>query len=164
MMAMHNYLAKLWKKPKENLGENYSKRLAEWREESTVTRVDKPTRLNRARTLGYKAKQGFIVARVRVVKGRRKRPAFKAGRRPKHRGRFFSLDKSKQRVAEERAARKFRNMEVLNSYWVGEDGNNEWYECILLDRDHPSVKKDRERNWITKPKHRGRAFRGLTNN
>ena len=162
MMAMHKYLAKLWKKPKENLGENYSKKLIQWREEPTVSRVERPTRLDRARALGYKAKQGFVVVRARVPKGRRKRPLFKAGRRPKRRGRFFSLDKSKQAVAEEKVARKFRNMEVLNSYWVGEDGNHEWYECVLLDRSHPSVKKDKERNWITKPQHRGRAFRGLT--
>jgi large subunit ribosomal protein L15e len=163
-MAMHKFLAQLWKRPKDNLGSLYTRRLIEWRQDPTVKRLENPTRPDRARALGYKAKQGFIIARVRVPKGRRKRPAFKAGRRPKHRGRFFSLDKSKQAVAEEKAARKYRNMEVLNSYWVGEDGNHEWYECVLLDRSHPSVKKDRERKWVTEKQHRGRAFRGLTRN
>lgn len=162
MMAMHKFLARLWRKPKESLGSSYSERLTRWREEPTVTRIEKPTRLDKARALGYKAKQGFVMVRVKVPKGRRKRPAFKGGRRPKRRGRFFSLDKPKQMVAEERASRKYRNMEVLDSYWVGEDGNSKWYECILLDRSHPAVKKDRERNWITQKQHRGRAFRGLT--
>ena len=161
---MHKYLAALWKKPKENLGEIYGQRLVEWRKEPTVIRIEKPTRLDRARSLGYKSKQGFAVVRVRVVRGRRKRPLFKGGRRPKRRGRFLSLDKSKQAVAEERVARKFRNMEVLNSYWVGEDGNHQWYECVLADRDHAAVKKDKERKWVTEPQHRGRAFRGLTRN
>ena len=110
---MHKFLAKIWKKPSENLGDIYSHRIAEWREQPTVNRLDGPTRPDRARALGYKAKQGFVVARIRVPKGRRKRPMFKAGRRPKHRGRFFSLDKSKKAVAEEKASRKFRNMEVL---------------------------------------------------
>jgi large subunit ribosomal protein L15e len=159
-MAMHKFLADIWKKPKQN--PVYKKRLVQWREEPTVNRVEKPTRPDRARSLGYKAKQGFVVVRVRVPKGRRKRPAFKGGRRPKRRGRFFSLDKPKQAVSEEKASRKFRNMEVINSYWAGEDGNYEWYECILLDRDHASVKSDRERKWITESQHRGRAFRGLT--
>ena len=159
---MHKFLAKIWKKPSENLGDIYSHRIAEWREQPTVNRLDGPTRPDRARALGYKAKQGFVVARIRVPKGRRKRPMFKAGRRPKHRGRFFSLDKSKKAVAEEKASRKFRNMEVLNSYWVGEDGSYEWYECILVDRSHPAVTSDRERKWIAQPQHRGRAFRGLT--
>lgn len=162
MMAMYKFLTQLWKKPKENLGELYKQRLVQWRQEPVVNRIENPTRPDRARTLGYKAKQGFIVVRVRVPKGRRKRPAFKGGRRPKRRGRFFSLDKSKQAVAEERVARKFRNMELLKSYWVGKDGNHIWYECLLLDRDQPSVKKDKERNWITEPQHKGRAFRGLT--
>ncbi len=161
-MAMYKFLANIWKKPKENIGDLYNQRLVQWRNEPTVVRIDKPTRLDKARTLGYKAKQGFVVVRVRVTKGRRKRPAFKAGRRPKRRGRFFSLDKSKMAVAEEKVARKYRNMEILKSYWVGEDGNHQWYECILIDKQHPSVKSDKERKWITEPQHRGRAFRGLT--
>jgi large subunit ribosomal protein L15e len=162
LMAMQKALAKIWKKPKENLGKLYTQRLTQWKEEPTVNKVEHPTRLNRARALGYKAKQGFIIARVKVPKGRRKRPRIQRGRRPKRYGRFFSTEKSKKLIAEEKAARKFRNMEVLNAYWVGEDGNFEWYECILLDRSHPVVKKDKERKWITEPQHRGRAFRGLT--
>jgi len=159
-------------------------RMVKWRRERTVTRIVRPTNIKRARQLGYKAKQGFVVARVRVPKGRRKRPKPSGGRVPKKAGRFFSLDKSKQQVAEEKAARKYPNLEVLNSCFVGDDGVSKWFECILVDTSHPSVRKDRERNWITgkpikkgkpagkkgrfadrarsKSKHRGRAFRGLT--
>ena len=70
--------------------------------------------------------------------------------------------KSLQRIAEERASRKFPNMEVLNSYWVGEDGRYKWFEVILVDGHHPSIQSDRNLAWLTDPAHRGRAERGKT--
>jgi large subunit ribosomal protein L15e len=84
------------------------------------------------------------------------------GRRPRRAGRFFTLNKPKQQTAEEKAARKFKNMQVLNSYWVGEDGKFTWYEVILADPDHPSIKKDNGLKWIASSKQKGRASRGLT--
>lgn len=130
------------------------KQSAAFRKQGTVVRLDRPSNIKRARTLGYKAKQGFIVARVRVPKGRRMRPAFKAGRRPKARGRYYSLGKSKRQTAEEKSARLFPNTEVLNSYWVGEDGSHHWYEVLLVDTHHPV-----NRGMLLR---RGRVFRGLT--
>jgi len=161
-MIMHKQVRELWKRPKENLGEAWKKRLIELRKEPVVNRVEKPTRPDRARSLGYKAKQGFAVVRVRVPKGRRKRPKFSGGRRPKARGRFFSLDKPKQVVAEEKVCRKFPNMEVLNSYWLAEDGKHIWFECVLADPSHPQIKKDKKTKWVTEPQQRKRANRGLT--
>jgi large subunit ribosomal protein L15e len=152
----------IWKKPKKNLGALWKKRLVEWRKENVVTKVEKPTRIDRARTLGYKAKQGFVVARVRVLKGKRKRPKFPGGRKPSKRGRFFSSGKSNKLMGEERAARKFPNLEVLNSYYVGEDGVHDWFEVIMVDPKHPSIANDRERNWIAEKQHAGRVFRALT--
>jgi large subunit ribosomal protein L15e len=70
--------------------------------------------------------------------------------------------KSLQRIAEERASRKFPNMEVLNSYWVGEDGRQKWYEVILVDGHHPAIRSDRQLQWLADPVHRGRAERGKT--
>src|SRR3989338_11263260 len=94
--------------------------------EGAFVKLEKPTNLERARRLGYKAKQGFLVVRARVPKGIRKRPKPAAGRKPTKAGRFFSTGKSKQWIAEERAARKFPNLEVLSSYWTAEDGNYKW--------------------------------------
>jgi len=159
---MYKRVAELWKKPKGNLGGVWKKRLIQWRKERVITRVDKPTRIDRARKLGYKAKQGFVVARVRVKRGTRKVPRPSGGRRPKRSGRFHPLGKSWQVVAEEKVARKFPNLEVLNSYWVGEDGKSKWFEVILADPNHPSIKGDRDIRWITKPACKGRVFRGLT--
>ncbi|MFW6317919.1 MAG: 50S ribosomal protein L15e, partial [Halorubrum sp.] len=73
-----------------------------------------------------------------------------------------SRRKSIQRIAEERASRKYRNLRVLNSYWVGEDGSQKWHEVILVDPAHPAIENDDDLGWITSDDHRGRAFRGLT--
>ena len=135
----------------------------EWRRQPAIVRVEKPTRINRARALGYKSKIGFIVVRVRVRKGGLRKPRPRSGRRPKRMGVYgFAPAKSLRLIAEERAARKYPNLEVLNSYYVGEDGLYKWYEVILVDPHHPAIRKDPDINWITEKQHRRRVFRGLT--
>lgn len=161
-MHFYKFIAKLWKRPKENLGELWRERLIQWRKEPTTVRLKKPTRLDRARALGYKAKQGYIIVRQRVPKGGRQREKIRAGRRPKHFRRKKILALNYQVVAEQRAARKYPNCEVLNSYWVGEDGKHVWYEVILVDKNHPSILSDKRISWIAEPQHKGRVFRGLT--
>jgi large subunit ribosomal protein L15e len=139
------------------------KRLVEWRRESTITRIDKPTRLDRARKLGYKAKQGFVMARVRVRRGGMRKQRPRSGRRPKRMGvKKFKPGKSLKLIGEERVGRKFPNLEVLNSYWVGEDGRSKWFEVIMVDPSHPAIKADANINWICEKQHRGRVFRSLT--
>jgi large subunit ribosomal protein L15e len=70
--------------------------------------------------------------------------------------------KSIKRIAEERVARKYPNLEVLNSYWVWEDGKFKFYEVILVDPHHPSIKNDPNIKWIGEKQHTSRVFRGLT--
>jgi large subunit ribosomal protein L15e len=85
------------------------------------------------------------------------------GRHPKRRGlNKITMAKSIQRIAEERAAKHYPNLEVLNSYWVGEDGMHKYFEVILVDPQHPVIRGDPKINWICEPQHRGRVFRGLT--
>ncbi len=138
-------------------------RLIEWRRQPIVQRIERPTRLDRARKLGYKAKQGFIVTRVRVRRGGLRKTRPKAGRRPKRMGvARFNPAKSLRLIAEEKAARKFPNLEVLNSYWVWEDGRSKWFEILMVDPNHPAIQSDKDVNWICEPTHQGRVFRGLT--
>lgn len=157
-MSMYKYIREAWKKPAES--ELYRKRIWQWRREPVTLRIDRPTRLDRARALGYRAKQGFVLVRQRVSRGGRMRPKFRAGRRTKHMSRRKNLDLSYQQVAEFRAVRKYKNCEVLNSYWVGKDGEYFWYEIILVDRAHPAILKDKKISWISRKK--GRTQRGLT--
>jgi large subunit ribosomal protein L15e len=138
----------------------YKERLITWNRQAPVVMAGKPTNIARARELGYKAKQGVLVARVAVRKGRRMRPAVGGGRKPSKAGRFFSRAKSLQVIAEEKAARKFTNLEVLNSYFVGETGEKRFYEIIMLDRSNPSVTADKR--FAAVVAHKARAQRGLT--
>jgi len=163
-LSLYKYLQQLWRRPFDGeFGKILKERLIKWRREPTVVRVEKPTRLDRARALGYKAKQGFIVVRVKVRKGGLNRPRPNKGRRPKRMGVYgYAPAKSTRLIAEERAARKYPNLEVLNSYYVGEDGMYKWYEVILVDPHHPAIRSDPEINWIVEKQHRGRVFRGLT--
>ncbi len=160
----YKYVAKAWNKPEASfVKELMWQRVMVWRRQPTIIRVEKPTRLDRARKLGYKAKQGFVIGRVRVRRGGLKRTRPKAGRRQKRMGvKKYKLAKSLRLIAEERAARRFPNLEVLNSYWVWEDGRYKWFEVIMVDPSHPVIESDRDVGWICENAHRGRVFRGLT--
>ncbi len=160
----YKYIAEAWAKPEKSfVGELSRERLVEWRRQSVISRIEKPTRLDRARKLGYKAKQGFIMVRVRVRRGGLRKVRPKAGRRPKRMGvKKFKPAKSLKLIGEERVARKFPNLEVLNSYWVGEDGRSKWFEVIMVDPSHPVIKADKNINWICQKQHHRRVFRSLT--
>jgi len=161
MMGFYKYIRDLWKNPKEKLKELYKNKIIQWRKESAITRINKPTRLDRAHSLGYKAKPGFVLVRVRVKKGGRRRPKPSRGRKPSRMGLTkFSAHKSKQLIAEERAARKYPNLEVLNSYWVGDDSVYEWYEVIMIDTKHPAIINDKDVGRLADQQ--GRVFRRKT--
>lgn len=157
-MGMYQYIREAWKKPREL--DFWQQRLVKWREEPSTLRVERPTRLDRARSLGYKAKPGFIIVRQKVNRGGRQRPQIRHPRRSKAMSRRKDLTMNYQSVAENRAARKYPNCEVLNSYYVGEDGLHYWYEIILVDRHNPSIMNDEKISWIMG--HKGRSERGLT--
>lgn len=160
-MGYYKYAREQHDRPKEKLDELWQERLVEWRQEEAVKKVENPTRIPKARSLGYKAKKGFTTVRVKVNKGGTKRKRLKAGRRPKRAGQNrFSPKKSKQVIAEERASRKYDNLEVLNSYYVAEDGNRKWFEIIMVDPDAPEIQADDDLDFITE--NRDRAERGVT--
>ena len=175
--SMYHYVREFWRhRNTDEFKELMRQRVINWRREKSLTRVEKPTRIDRARSLGYKAKEGYVIVRSRVRKGgrRKKRPV--RGRKSRNLGvNKITPKKSIKVMAEERAARKYRNLEVLNSYWVGNDGRSKWFEVIFVDPQHPSIAKDPRTKWISSiekrgdrtlylknSKHKGRAFRGLT--
>ena len=132
---------RLWKENSPDL----RNRVILWRKQDAVTRIEKPSRILRARRLGYKAKQGIIVVRRRVGTGgmRRKRPT--GGRRPKHLGvtRIKAAVNMKQ-VADRRVLERYPNMTLLGSYFIYKDGMHYWFEVILADPSHPRIIKDKE--------------------
>ena len=164
-MGLHKHVSAAWKKPKEGIPSRYRiDRMAGWRKEPVFMRVDKPTRIDAARRVGYKAKQGVVVVRTRVRRGGLRKGKIHMKRKPSKAGiKKITMGKSIQRIAEERTARRYPNLEVLNSYWVGEDGKNKFYEVIMIDPEHPAIKSDKNMGWVSSgSSHRGRAFRGKT--
>ncbi len=134
-MGMYKYLRQNWNRREKGDFERYLRSLTiRWRREPTVYRVEHPTRLDRARALGYKSKQGFVVVRVRIRKGGARKPRPRSGRRQRALGvNKFTRSISLKRIAEMRASRRFPNLTVLNSYYVWEDGTHRWFETILRD-------------------------------
>ncbi|MEK6835822.1 MAG: 50S ribosomal protein L15e [Nanoarchaeota archaeon] len=157
-MGYYNYIQEAWKNPKENLGGLYKQRLIEWRKGNSVIRVEHPTRIDKARRIGYKAKQGYVVVRIRLPRGGRMRPRFRAGRKSKKRRRKLILGMNYRWVAEQRANKKYPNCEVINSYYLAKDGKYYWFEVLLIDRElgkkYPEIAE--------LAKQRGRVYRGLS--
>ena len=159
---MYKEIAKLWKQPKKNLGELHKQRLIKWRRENVITKIERPTRLDRARALGYKPKKGVSLYRVRVSRGGRKRNQRKKGRRSKTQRRKKIVGMNYQWIAQQKVQRKHINLEVLNSYPVVKDGLHAWYEVIMVDPYRPEIKADKNLNWLKWRKHTNRVFRGKT--
>ncbi len=157
--GFYYYIRKAWKKPEK---ETLKKRMIEWRKSGVFTKVDKPLRLDRARALGYKDKKGFVIIRVRLKRGGHKRPRPNKGRRSKRLHTRKNLGMSYRWIAEQRVGKRYKNLEVLNSYNIGKDGIYYFYEVIMVDPSKPEIRNDKKLAWITKGSNKKRAMRGLT--
>jgi large subunit ribosomal protein L15e len=160
MKSFYNYLEKTMHEKRDS--PEWRNMLVAWRRSHAVVRTAKPFRLDRARQVGYKAKNGFIVARVRVIRGGHKKTRPKAARRSRRMTIRKNLKMNYLWIAEQRAQRRFPNMEILNSYNIAQDGRYYFSEVILVDPSRPEIAKDKNINWMTSNKHTGRVFRGLT--
>ena len=120
-------------------------RAVRWRKEKALTRIKKPSRIQKARRLGYKAKQGIVVIRMRVGTGGMRRQRPRGGRRPKHLGvTRIKADVNMKTVSERRVLERHPNMKLLGYYFLYKDGMHYWHEVILADPSHPRVSKDKE--------------------
>jgi large subunit ribosomal protein L15e len=138
-------------------------RLIALRRSTSVHRVPKPTNIPRARALGYKAKQGIVVVSSKVRRGTMRKLRPRMGRKPRNMGvNKITPKKSLQRIAEERAARHYPNMEVLNSYKLTADNRAHYFEVILVDRSHPVIRSDPNFRWLQSRANFRRVYRGLT--
>jgi large subunit ribosomal protein L15e len=163
MPNAYHHIGETWKKHEQTHGSAQWNRLVEWREGESFVRVEKPLRLDRARALGYKAKQGVVMVRARVRRGGLRKKRFVQGRVPSKMGvNKITMRQNTQAIAEVRASKHFPNLEVLNSYWIGEDGKHHYYEIILVDPAHPSIRADKDLAWMGSPAATKRVLRGKT--
>ncbi|CAJ0601168.1 unnamed protein product [Cylicocyclus nassatus] len=145
-MGAYKYMQEIWRK-KQSDAMRYLLRIRTWqyRQLSAVHRVSRPTRPEKARRMGYRAKQGYVIYRVRVRRGNRKRPVTKGqtyGKPKTHGVNELKFARSKQAIAEDRAGRRLGSLRVLNSYWA--------------------IRRNPDTQWITKPVQKHRELRGLT--
>jgi len=148
-----------WKKPDPI---RLRELMIQWRSEPAALKIENPTRIDRARALGYKAKKGFIIVRIRVPRGGRQRHRTNKGRRSKRHTIRKVVKMSYQWVAEQRANKFFQNLEVLNSYKLAKDGKYYFFEVIMVDPSRPEIQNDSTINWICKKTNQKRVYRGLT--
>lgn len=165
-MGAYKYLEEIWRKKQSDVMRFLLRvRCWEYRQTNSLVRLPRPTRPDKARRLGYKAKQGYVIYRVRVKRGGRKKPVSKGivYGKPVHQGiTQLKPTRNLKAIAEERAGRRLGGLRVLNSYWVGEDSTNKYFEVVLVDPHHTAIRKDPRINWICQPTHKHRELRGLT--
>merc|ERR1712205_207579 len=165
-MGAYKYLQELWRKKQSDVIRFVLRvRCWEYRQLPVIHKVQRPSRLDKARALGFKQKQGYVIYRVRIRRGGRKRAVHKGiiYGKPVHLGiRKLKKARSHRNVAEEKIGRRCANMRVLNSYWVGQDAVSKFFEVILVDPNHNAIRRDPRINWIASEKHNRREIRGLT--
>lgn len=165
-MGAYKYMNEVWRK-KQSDTMRYQLRVRCWhfRQLSSTHRAPRPTRPEKAHQLGYKAKQGYVIYRIRVRRGGRKKPVPKGATygKPVHQGvNQLKFAKNHQSIAEGRVGRQCGALRVLNSYWVAQDSTYKYYEVIMIDPMHKAIRRDPKINWICKSVMKHREMRGLT--
>lgn len=159
-MGIYKYIRNAWQSDSPEVKALWKTRLIAWRHEPASLRIEHPTRLDRARAVGYRAKDGVVLVRQRVNRGTHKREDRSGGRHSSNSQRRMNLAMNYRIIAERRANDAYPNCEVLNSYFVAKDGKHAWYEVILVDRASPTVLSDIRLAGVAHQ--RGRAYRGIT--
>merc|ERR1712224_458093 len=166
-MGAYKYMTEVYRKKQSDVM-RYLLRVRCWqyRQLTKVHRCPRPTRPDKARRLGYKAKQGFVIYRIAMRRGGRKRPVAKGCPycKPKTSGAVKQQkpERNLQSIAEERVGRRLKGLRVLSSYWVGQDSTYKYYEVIMLDIHHSAITRDPKVNWMCAAVQKHRELRGLT--
>merc|ERR1712170_20715 len=165
-MGAYKYMQELARKKQSDVMRFLLRvRCWQFRQLASIHRASRPTRPDKARRLGYKAKQGFVIYRVRIRRGGRKRPAPKGQiyGKPVHHGiNELKNQRSLQAVAEERVGRRCKALRILNSYWVGQDSTYKFFEVIMVDAFHKAIRRDPKMQFMCKSTAKHREMRGLT--
>merc|ERR1712137_553700 len=165
-MGAYKYMQELYRKKQSDVMRFLLRvRCWQYRQLSSIHRAPRPTRPDKARRLGFRAKQGYVIYRIRVRRGGRKRPVEKGctyGKPKTHGVNQLKFQRSHRSIAEERVGRKCGGLRVLSSYWVAQDSSYKYFEIILVDPFHKTIRRDPKINWLCNPVHKHRENRGLT--
>ncbi|KCZ75225.1 hypothetical protein H311_03792 [Anncaliia algerae PRA109] len=165
-MSATLYLREIRKKKTSDLSRYlYTTRCYQYRLSTAIHKVERPTHIDKAHLLGYRAKQGYSIYRVRIRRGGRKKKAVNGNThgKPVNAGIYEQKPaQSLQALAEIKLGKKIGNLRILNSYWVGQDGVFKYYEVIVVDPNHNGIRNDPKINFICNPVMKHRECRGLT--
>ncbi|CAD7690261.1 unnamed protein product [Nyctereutes procyonoides] len=98
---------------------------------SELHRAPHPTWPHKARRLGYKAQQGYVIYQIHVRHGGHEHPVPRWSLPI-----AFSLLQRREMDATHCGA-----LRVLNSCWVGKDSTYKFFEVILIDPIHKPIKE-----------------------
>ena len=85
--GLYQHVRATWNRPKDTQTHmQRQNRMVEWRREPVNCRIERPTRLDAARRLGYKAKQGVVLVRTRVRRGGLRKGKIHMKRKPSKAG------------------------------------------------------------------------------
>eukprot|EP00995_Heteronema_vittatum_P007375 NODE_2522_length_776_cov_4010.778542_g1535_i1.p1 GENE.NODE_2522_length_776_cov_4010.778542_g1535_i1~~NODE_2522_length_776_cov_4010.778542_g1535_i1.p1 ORF type:complete len:219 (-),score=48.33 NODE_2522_length_776_cov_4010.778542_g1535_i1:119-733(-) len=165
-MGTSAYIRELWCK-KQSDAMRYILRLRCWeyRQNHRMVKLARPSRPDKARRYGWMNKPGFVVYRIRIRRGGRKRNVRKGVcyGKPKSAGvNGLKCKRNDQAIAEARCGRALRSLRVLQSYWVAKDAMHKYFEVILVDPFCNAIRRCPRINWICKSVHKHREMRGLT--
>ena len=159
-MGAFKYLEELWKKKQSNVMKFILRMRAwEFRQLPAIHRCQRPSRPDKARRLGYRRKQGYCIYRVRVRRGGRKRRVAKgiSYGKPVVAGiNHLKANTNLRSLAEQRVGKRVAGLSLLNSYWVAQDAVYKYFECIMVDIAHETIKNDPRINWLCDPTHKNR--------
>eukprot|EP01135_Chromosphaera_perkinsii_P005445 Nk52_evm3s351 gene=Nk52_evmTU3s351 len=165
-MGAYKYIEELYKKKQSDVLRFLLRvRCWQYRQLASIHRASRPSRPDKARRMGYKAKQGYVIYRVRVRRGGRKRPVPKGTPYGKPKGmgvNQLKFQRSLRSTAEERVGRACAGLRVLNSYWACQDATYKYFEVIMIDTHHKAIRRDPRINWLANAVHKHRELRGLT--
>merc|ERR1711982_287413 len=167
MGGAYKYMTEMYRKKQSDVM-RYLLRVRCWqyRQLTKVHRAPRSTRPDKARRLGYKNKQGFVIYRIAMRRGGRKRPMAKGCPygKPKTSGGVKQQKpvRNLQSIAEERVGRRVQGLRVLSSYWVGQDSTYKYFEVIMIDIHHKAITRDPKINWMCGNVQKHRELRGLT--
>lgn len=165
-MGAYKYIQELYRKKQSDVL-RFLLRIRVWqfRQLTKMHRCPHPSRPDKARRMGYRAKPGYVIFRIRVRRGGRKKPVPKGCTygKPKSQGvNQLKPKKGLHALAEERVGRRCGGLRVLNSYWIAEDSTYKYFEVICIDPAHNVIRRDPKINWICKAVMKHRELRGLT--
>eukprot|EP00915_Cephaloidophora_sp_WS-2016_P001161 GHVH01001602.1.p1 GENE.GHVH01001602.1~~GHVH01001602.1.p1 ORF type:complete len:206 (+),score=19.40 GHVH01001602.1:40-657(+) len=166
-MGAYRFLEEIYKNKQSDVARFLSRvRTWEYRQLPGVCSVGSPTRPEKARKLGYKAKEGYSVFRCRIRRGDKMRDVSKGICYGKPRNAGVHQQKravNHQNEAEQLVGRTLgAAMRILNSYYLTKDGTHKYYEVIAVHPGSQSIRNDPTINWIVAGKHKHREMRGKT--